>query len=63
MSKHLCIHDQCKRCDIGYLIKDYMKPLMQALTVQIREYNMRLYVPHTGDGSSARRSPIGTFKL
>jgi hypothetical protein len=41
-SKLLCIQDKCKRCDIGYLIKDYMKPLMQAATVQIREYNMRL---------------------
>jgi hypothetical protein len=31
-----------QRCDIGVLVKDYVKPLMQALTVDIREYNMRL---------------------
>lgn len=38
----LCIKDKCKRCDIGYLIKDYIKPLMQSMTVEIKEYNMRL---------------------
>ena len=42
MQNNPCINDNCKRCDIGYIIKDYMKPLMQALTIQIREYNMRL---------------------
>jgi hypothetical protein len=38
----LCIKDKCKRCDIGYVIKNYLKPLLQATTVQIQEYNMRL---------------------
>jgi hypothetical protein len=37
-----CINDKCKRCDIGYLIKDFLKPLLQAITVHVREYNMRL---------------------
>lgn len=41
MSNSLCIKDTCKRCDIGYLIKDYMKPLMQSMTYQVQEYNMR----------------------
>jgi hypothetical protein len=30
------------RCDIGSLVKDYVKPLMQATTMTIHEYNMRL---------------------
>lgn len=30
------------RCDIGHLAKDYVKPLMQAMTMSIHEYNMRL---------------------
>jgi hypothetical protein len=38
----LCVKDKCKRCDIGYIIKDYLKPLMQVITVNVREYNMRL---------------------
>jgi hypothetical protein len=37
-----CIEDKCKRCDIGYIIKDFLKPLLQAITVHVREYNMRL---------------------
>lgn len=39
---NLCIQDRCKRCDIGYIIKDYIRPLMQALSVHLSEYNMRL---------------------
>jgi hypothetical protein len=42
VSKALCLDDRCKRCDVGYLIKDFMTPLMQALTVHVKEYNMRL---------------------
>jgi hypothetical protein len=38
----LCLKDKCKRCDVGYIIKDYVKPLMQALTNDLKEYNMRL---------------------
>ncbi len=37
-----CIKDTCQRCDIGYIIKDYIKPLMQAITIDLTEYNMRL---------------------
>lgn len=32
----------CKKCDIGYILKNYVKPLMQTLTVDIRNYYMRL---------------------
>lgn len=42
MSNSLCIQDKCKRCDIGYLIAPYMKALMQSMTIQVSEYNMRL---------------------
>jgi hypothetical protein len=38
----VCVKDTCKRCDIGYLVKDYLLPLMQAMTYQLTEYNMRL---------------------
>lgn len=37
-----CIQDKCKRCDIGYVIKDFLKPLLQTITVHVKEYNMRL---------------------
>lgn len=29
-------------CPIGYIVKDFVKPIMQALTVQLTQYNMRL---------------------
>lgn len=32
----------CKRCDLVYILKDYVKPIMQLLTVDIKQYNMRL---------------------
>lgn len=38
----LCLQDKCKRCDIGYIVKDFVHPLMQAMTVYLKEYNMRL---------------------
>ena len=39
----VCQQDtQCKRCDIGYMLKNYVKPLMQTLTVDVRDYYMRL---------------------
>lgn len=31
-----------RRCDIGYIVKDHVKPLMQAMTNDIKSYNMRL---------------------
>lgn len=36
--------DNCQRCDIVYVLKKYVKPLMQTLTVDIKEYYMRLLV-------------------
>jgi hypothetical protein len=46
MSKKLsldkCTKKSCNRCDLGYIIKDYVKPLMQALTIDIPDYYMRL---------------------
>ena len=30
------------RCDIGYVVKDFVKPIMQAMTVAVKDYNMRL---------------------
>ena len=32
------------RCDIAWLVKDYIKPIMQALTMQVSEYNMGLVI-------------------
>lgn len=32
----------CKRCDIGYVLRNYIKPLIQTLTNDIRDYYMRL---------------------
>lgn len=37
-----CTRKVCPRCDIGYILKEYVKPLMQLLTNDIREYNMQL---------------------
>lgn len=34
--------NNCQRCDIGYILKKYVKPLMQTLTVDIKEYYMKL---------------------
>jgi hypothetical protein len=34
--------ENCRRCDVGYVIKNYVKPLMQTLTNDIKEYYMRL---------------------
>ena len=41
-STRKCYQPSRRRCDIGYIVKDYVKPIMQAMTVDIREYNMRL---------------------
>jgi hypothetical protein len=32
----------CKRCDIGYVLKNYVKPLMQTLTNDVRNFYMKL---------------------
>ncbi len=38
-----CTNDNnCSRCDIGYILRKYVKPLMQTLTVDIRDYYMKL---------------------
>lgn len=42
MINNICIKDKCKRCDLAYVIKVYLKPLLQAISVEIKEYNMRL---------------------
>lgn len=34
--------ENCNKCDIGYILKKYIKPLMQTLTNDIREYYMQL---------------------
>lgn len=44
MNTKICIKDRCKRCDLGYVIKTYLKPLLQAVTVEVQEYNMRLVI-------------------
>jgi glycosyltransferase involved in cell wall biosynthesis len=31
-----------ERCDIGYVVKDFAKPLMQAMTMEVEDYHMRL---------------------
>jgi hypothetical protein len=41
LSLNTCTKTPCS-CDLGYIIKDYVKPLMQALTMDIPDYNMRL---------------------
>ena len=33
---------KCTRCDVVYIIKNYVVPLMQCLTNDLREYNMQL---------------------
>jgi hypothetical protein len=32
----------CRKCDLGSIIKNYIKPIMQALTNDIKDYYMRL---------------------
>lgn len=39
----LCkLRTSCKQCDLAYLLKDYVKPLIQLLTNDLQEYSMRL---------------------
>lgn len=37
-----CNKHQCDRCDLGYILKEYVRPMMQLLTNDISEYNMQL---------------------
>lgn len=37
-----CTKDACPRCDIGYIISNYITPLMQCLTNDIKDFNMQL---------------------
>lgn len=32
----------CQKCDIGYVLKNYVKPLMQTLTIDIKDFYMKL---------------------
>jgi hypothetical protein len=34
--------ENCRKCDVGYILKNYVKPLMQTLTNDVKEYYMRL---------------------
>lgn len=39
----LCQGDgQCPRCDLGYVIKDYVVPLIQLLSHDLKDYNMKM---------------------
>lgn len=42
LSVDKCTKQQCDRCDFGYIISNYIKPIMQCLTMDIKEYYMRL---------------------
>lgn len=44
LSLDSCTPKKCKRCDMVYILKDFVKPIMQLLTNDIKEYNMRLLV-------------------
>jgi len=37
-----CTENYCDRCDIGYILKNYIRPIMQCLTNDIKEYYMKL---------------------
>ena len=37
-----CTPQKCRRCDIGYIVRHYVKPIMQLYTNDITDYNMRL---------------------
>lgn len=37
-----CEPKRCKQCDIGTLIVSFLKPIMQTLTNDIKDYNMRM---------------------
>lgn len=37
-----CTEKYCDRCDIGYILKNYVHPIIQCLTNDIKEYYMKL---------------------
>jgi len=37
-----CLQRTCNKCDMGYILKDYIHPTMQLLTNDIKAYNMSL---------------------
>lgn len=37
-----CTREKCKQCDLAYIVKDYVLPILQCLTNTITDYNMRL---------------------
>lgn len=37
-----CTPQSCKQCDLGYIIKDHVKTLMQLFDDDLKEYNMQL---------------------
>ena len=37
-----CTKYKCEQCDMGYILRHYVKPVMQCLTNDIKEYNMGL---------------------
>lgn len=42
LSLDRCTRSKCPRCDIGYIISNYITPLIQCLTNDIKDYNMGL---------------------
>lgn len=44
LSLDSCTKESCKTCDAGYIVKDFVKPIMQCLTNDIKDYYMRLLV-------------------
>ena len=44
LSLEKCTKISCKPCDMGYILKDYIRPIMQCLTNDIKDYHMRLLV-------------------
>jgi hypothetical protein len=42
LSIEKCTKYKCERCDMGYILRQYVKPIMQCLTNDIKAYNMEL---------------------
>ncbi len=42
LSIEKCTKYKCERCDMGYILRNYVKPIMQCLTNDIKDYNMGL---------------------
>lgn len=39
---NVCDQSKCNKCDLGYILSNYITPLMQCLTNDIKEFNMQL---------------------